>query len=154
MERDPARAAVPEMLAALPDATRRWAEGFVAGVNHHIAHAPRTPYEFNVLGLASELWTLRGLLLVGRFAATDVSWLVFARLLRGQAELLAAEWDALWPLIQGDDVLPWPDRGQDAALALVRGSNNAAVSAARSRGGAGLIASDPHLAITLPPPTR
>ena len=51
--------------------------------------------------------------------------------------------------------------GRHAALArvarrrrrwgLVRGSNSAAVSAARSSNGAGLIASDPHLPITLPP---
>lgn len=144
-------AAVPEMQAALPEATRRWAEGFVAGVNHHIAHAPRAPYELDLLGLQAEPWTLRDLLQVSRLAATDVSWLVFARLLRSQARLPAAEWDALWPAIQGGDALPWPDRPEDAALALARGSNSAAVSAARSRGGAGLIASDPHLAVTLPP---
>jgi penicillin amidase len=54
----------------------------------------------------------------------------------------------LWPLIQGGDVLPWLGRVQEATLALVRGSNSAAVSA-RSRRGAGLIAFDPHLALTL-----
>jgi penicillin amidase len=144
-------AAVPDMLAMLPEATWRWADGFIAGVNHHIANAREAPYEFGLLGLAPEPWTLRDLLLVGRLAATDVSWLLFARLLRGQAQLPAAEWDALWPAIQGGDILPWPDRAPDAALALVRGSNSAAVSAARSRGGAGLIASDPHVAIPLPP---
>ncbi|CAH2599834.1 Penicillin acylase family protein [Rhodovastum atsumiense] len=143
--------AVPGIAAMLLRSTRVWAEGFVAGVNHHIAHAPALPPEFRLLGLTPGPWTLADLLAVGRLAATDVSWLVFARLLHGQARLSGAEWETLWPLMQQGDTLPWPAREAEAVLTLVRGSNSAAVPARRGRDGAGMIASDPHLAITLPP---
>ena len=51
-------AAVPQMIATLPNATRRWLVGFIAGVNHQIAHAPALPYEFGLLDLRPEPWTL------------------------------------------------------------------------------------------------
>ncbi|HYZ63331.1 MAG TPA: penicillin acylase family protein, partial [Acetobacteraceae bacterium] len=144
-------AAVPEMLAALPESSRHWAEGFVAGVNHQIELAPALPHEFRLLGIRPAPWTLEDLLLVSRMAATDISWLVFARLLRSQARLDPAEWARLWPLLQNGDALPMPETAEEAALGLVRGSNAAAVAASRSASGAGLIASDPHLPILLPP---
>ena len=144
-------AAAPEMIATLPSATRRWLEGFVAGINHQIAHAPSLPYEFRLLDVRPEPWTLEHLMIASRLAAADASWMVLARLLRAQTLLPAAEWDALWPAMQMGDTLPWPRNAAEAALGLVRGSNSAAVSAARSSHGAGLIASDPHLPITLPP---
>ncbi|MDT7950224.1 MAG: penicillin acylase family protein [Acetobacteraceae bacterium] len=143
--------AVPAMSAALPDRSRVWAEGFVAGINHQIARAPAVPYEFRLLGVAPTPWTVAELLLVSRLAATDVSWLLFANLLRAQAKMPAAAWDALWPLLQQGDTLPVPTGLEEAALGLVRGSNSAAVAAGRSAGGAGMIASDPHLPTMLPP---
>ena len=143
--------AVPAMVAALPDATRRWMESFLAGVNHVIAHAPALPYELRLLDLAPEPWTLAELLTVTRLASADVSWLAFARLVRAQARMPAAAWDALWPQMQAGDTLPWPGRAEEAAVALFRGSNSAVVPADRSASGAGLIASDPHLSIDLPP---
>lgn len=88
-------AAVPRMAAALDDTSRRWAEGFIAGVNHHIARAPALPYEFGLLRVVPQPWTLEDLLLIGRLAATDVSWLLFGRLLQGHARLNKAEWHAL-----------------------------------------------------------
>ena len=143
-------AAVAAMEAALPEPTRIWLEGFVAGVNH-VQHAQALPHEFHLLGFRPEPWTLRELLTVSRLASTDVSWLVFARLLKSQAALATEDWDALWPDLQAGDALPWPSRPEEAALGFIRGSNSAAVPAARSATGAGLIASDPHLSITLPP---
>ncbi len=142
--------AAPGIEAMLPVATRRWLEGFLAGVNHHIAHASAQPHEFALLGMAAEPWTLRHLLAVSRLASADVSWLVFTRLLHAEARMPAAEWAQLWPAMQDGDTLPWPSNLEEAALGLVRGSNSAAVPAARSASGAGMIASDPHLSITLP----
>ena len=145
--------AVPGIRAMLPDATRRWAEGFVAGVNHHLAHADALPYELDWLGLRPEPWTLDDLLLIGRLAAADVSWMVLARLLRARAGLPASEWDALWPRMLDGDAAPLPaGLGLDAALGLglARGSNSAAVAARRSATGAAMIASDPHLGVMLP----
>ncbi len=143
--------AVPRMAAALDESSRRWAEGFLAGVNHHIAHAPALPYEFGLLDVAPRPWTLEDLLLIGRLAATDVSWLLFGRLLQGHARLGNAEWQALWPMMQAGDTLPLPRTTAEAALGMVRGSNSVAVAARGAAGRAGMIASDPHLSVTLPP---
>ncbi|MBV8913030.1 MAG: penicillin acylase family protein, partial [Acetobacteraceae bacterium] len=133
-------AAVPEIEAMLPESSRRWGEAFVAGINHQIARAPALPYEFRLLRLRPRPWTLADLLGVSRLAATDVSWMVFARLLRGRAQIGADDWARLWPALQSGDTLPWPETPEEAALGLVRGSNSAAVGAARSAAGAGLIA--------------
>jgi penicillin amidase len=143
--------AVPAMITALPDRTRRWAEGFLAGVNHVIAHAPALPYELRLFDVAPQPWTLADLLSVTRLASADVSWLVFGRLLRAQAQMPAPMWNALFPQMQAGDTLPWPERPDEAAVALFRGSNSAVVPAGRSATGSGLIASDPHLGIALPP---
>ncbi len=143
--------AVPAIAAALPEATRRWLDGFLAGVNHIIAHAPERPYELRLLDVAPEPWTLQDLLAVTRLASADVSWIAFASLLRAQDRMPSATWDALWPQMQAGDRLPWPTVPEEAAVALFRGSNSAVVPADRSATGAGLIASDPHLSVGLPP---
>ncbi|WP_428395011.1 penicillin acylase family protein [Lichenicoccus sp.] len=131
--------AVPEIEARLPPATRLWGRGFVAGINHIITQAPSLPHEFQLLRLRPTPWTLRDLLAVSRLAATDMSWLVFARLLRARTRLDPASWRALWPMLQAGDNIPSP------------GSNSAAVAASASATGAGLIASDPHLSVAQPP---
>src|SRR5205085_7487627 len=41
---DPTRA-VPAIERSLPAATRDWLDGFVAGVNHHVANADEAPLE-------------------------------------------------------------------------------------------------------------
>ncbi len=143
--------AVPGIDSMLPDATRRWAQGFVAGINHVVEQAPERPHEWALLGLAPRPWTVRDLLAVSRLAAADVSWMVFARLLRAQAAFDPRAWDALWPTLQEGDILPVAERPTEAAFGLVRGSNSAAVAASRSGTGAPLIASDPHLSIAQPP---
>ena len=143
--------AVPAIEAMLPEPTRVWAEGFVAGLNHVIAGAPALPHEFALAGLAPAPWTLRDLLAVSRLAATDVSWLVFARLLRARQGMDAAAWQLLWPALQGGDRPPSPERSAETAFGFGRGSNCAVVCAAASSTGAGLIASDPHLSVGQPP---
>jgi len=143
--------AVPAMARALPERTRTWAEAFVAGINHHLANATALPYELRLLRLRPEPWTLEHLLTVSRLAAADISWLVFGRLLRGHATLDPATWQALWPLLQQGDTLPVPERAEEAGFGPVRGSNSAAVAASRTANGGGLIASDPHLSLAVPP---
>jgi penicillin amidase len=143
--------AVPSIAAMLPPATRAWAEGFLAGVNHVIAAAPALPHEFALFDCVPAPWTLADLLAVARLAATDVSWMVFRRLLAAEAKLTAAEWQALWPRLQAADTMAVADDGTEAALGVVRGSNCAAVAGRRPGQRAGIIASDPHLSIAVPP---
>lgn len=156
--------AVPGIIAGLPDATRRWAEAFLAGFNHcvtHLARAGTLPHEFAVLRIAPEPWTLADLFTLARLVSTDVNWLVWSRLLRARAGMSGEEWRRTWPmLLEGGAADTWTEArppGPDEALAeqaLARSartdSNSAAVAAFRSASGGAMIASDPHLPITLP----
>jgi penicillin G amidase len=142
--------AVPRTMAALSPESRAWAEGFIAGINHVIAHAPPPP-EFALLDLRAEPWTLADLLTSSRLAGADVSWIVWSRLLRTQASLSEAAWRALWPrLLRGG--APPPEAGVEEAVgAFARtGSNAAAVAGWRSASGSALFAADPHLSVALP----
>ncbi len=134
--------AVPAMIDALPAATRAWAEAFVRGINHVVAHGPRPP-ELAAMRVPRQPWTLSDLFTLARLCSADVSWIVWSRLLRVQAAMPAPAWAALWPrlLAAGVPTLPGIARG---------GSNSAAVSARRSAHGAAMIASDPHLSMGLP----
>ncbi|MBX6323006.1 MAG: penicillin acylase family protein, partial [Rhodospirillaceae bacterium] len=85
--------AVPAIAAALPADTRTWLEGFVAGINHHVAHAETMPPELALLGIGRTPWRVEDVLTIGRLAASDVSWLVWLRLLRLRD---AADWPAPW----------------------------------------------------------
>ena len=74
--------AVPAILAALPEATRRWLQRFVDGINHYQATAKRMPFEYRVLGLAREPSTVADVLTFGRLAGADISWIVWFNLLK------------------------------------------------------------------------
>ncbi len=142
--------AVPAIIAGLSDDTRRWAEGFLRGVNHVIAHAPPPP-EFALLGIGREAWTLSDLFTATRLAGADVNWIVWARLLRARATMSAEAWRALWPLLLGGAAPP-PEPGAEETLAAFArtGSNAAALAGWRSRSGAALLAADPHLSVNVP----
>lgn len=157
--------AVPAIIDSLPAPTRRWAECFVRGLNHVIAHSRALPREFAVLGLKREPWTLTDLFTLARLSASDVSWFVWPKLLRSHHAMTPEQWQSLWPrLLAGgaasslatDAPIAGPD-GEDLAVQAVagysrQGSNAWAVSARRSASGSALIASDPHLPLHMPPP--
>lgn len=148
--------AVPEIIAGLPPATRRWVEGFLRGINHHLAHARELPHEFRLLGFRPEPWTLTEFFTVARLVAADVTWLVWPRLLRAREALGAAAWAKLWPLLLASGApadLGGENAAADAIAANTRGGSNSAAVAASRRGPAGrgaMIASDPHLGLALP----
>src|SRR5436190_5977607 len=154
---DPIRA-VPGIEAALPDGTRDWAAGFVAGINHHLASPVEKPFEFGLLGIEPEPWTVRHMLGIGRLAAADINWLLWMRLLRLPR---GPDWPEIWARLIEDGAAPLPSlaSGQDMAseafarlvLGLGRaGSNAVAVSGERSATGRPWLAGDPHLSLGLP----
>ena len=62
----------------MDEATRRWVQRFVDGINHYQDTASELPHDFGVLGLEPEPWTLEDVFVMGRLAGTDVNWLVWA----------------------------------------------------------------------------
>lgn len=150
--------AVPAIVAALPGETRRWLEGFVAGINHYLTRVAALPYEFAVLGLKREPWTIAEVLTLGRLASTDVTWLVWLRLVGLRHH---PDWPEICGRLTGGEVTPSiPSVGLAAdpgpafwtvlSSAARSGSNAVAVSATRSATGAPLLAGDSHLPIILP----
>jgi penicillin amidase len=147
---------VPATIAALAPETRSWAEHFLAGLNHHIDRVTRLPEECRLLGIGREHWGLADLFTVARLASADVTWIVFARLLRAQRQL-NADWPAVLHALMQDGsavpsgLQPGQERAEDALAHLARmGSNAAVVGGRRTTNGAALIASDPHLGLGLP----
>jgi penicillin G amidase len=154
---DPGRA-VPAILDGLPEHTRDWLDGFVAGINHHLASDVAAPFEFGLLGITAEPWSIADVLSVGRLAAADVNWLLWMRLLRLER---GEDWPEIWARLIAEGAAPAPSfagTGLDPADAFARvllglgraGSNALAVSGRRSATGNAWLAGDPHLSLSLP----
>jgi penicillin amidase len=149
--------AVPAILAALPQATRRWLQRFVDGINHYQATAKRLPFEYRILGLDREPWTVADVLAFGRLVGADVSWIVWFNLLKLRDR---PDWPQLWArlLEQGGDRAAAPNSGRPANEAMANilaglsrsGSNSLAIAPRRTRTGSAILANDPHLGINLP----
>ncbi|MGI4959882.1 MAG: penicillin acylase family protein [Janthinobacterium lividum] len=148
--------AVPEMIAMLPAATLQWAEGFIAGINHHLAHAAVLPRDCSILAIRPEPWTLAELMTLMRLSSADISWLIWSKLLRIRRRMAPGDWASLWPRLLAGGAPADPVPGSLVARitgSMARaGSNAAAVSGARTATGAALIASDPHLPYGMPNP--
>lgn len=147
---DPVRA-VPAILAALPPESRDWLDGFVAGINHHIASAP-SPYELRLFGIAPQPWTAADVLAITRLAAADVNWLLWMRLVRLPQ---GPDWPDFWARMLAESAPALGAEEPEAFDEIVRGagragSNAFAVAGRLSRSGAPLLAGDPHLTQSLP----
>jgi penicillin amidase len=150
--------AAPEIVRNMPPDTRRWLDGFVAGVNFYIAHAKELPHEFKAMGLAPAPWTAEDVITAGRLASADVNWFVWFSLLKQRAR---NDWPQLWAQLVTEgsasfpsyaaDLTPQQAALQDLLGGLSRsGSNSVAVAGERSASGGALLASDPHLGVSQP----
>lgn len=148
--------ALPQILDAMSEEERGLAEHFVAGINHVLLNSREKPLEFELLRMKVEPWTLVDLLTYQRLTCTDLSWMIWMRLLPLRERLPSEVWQALWPrLLTGGmpaaATASWHELDGRAVTSMLRGgSNSVAVAARRSRSGAALIASDPHLSLQLP----
>ena len=150
--------ATDAILQAMPEENRAWLDAFVAGINHYQANVDDLPHEYALLGLPREPWSPGDVITIGRLASTDVNWLVWFRLMEQRDR---ADWPALWARLieHGSDSAPSfvADTPPDLEPLMTVlgdvsriGSNSVAVSGERSATGGALIASDPHLGLSLP----
>nr|WP_264185680.1 penicillin acylase family protein [Roseicella aerolata] len=145
--------AAPAIERGWPAGTRAFVGSFLAGLNHALLRGPRPP-ESGLLGLRREPLTTADLLAIGRLAGTDINWLAWFSLLaeRGTPGF-ARRWQRTLEAGAGTTM---PANGEQAALgALLQGlsrsgSNAVAIAPSRSASGAALLASDPHLGLSLP----
>lgn len=144
----------------LHPATRLWLERFAAGVNAYAARATERPFEFRVLGIEPEPWTVRDLLVTGRLFAADVNWFTMFSLLPLMDD---PRWERIWRRTLDNGAASIPsyrarDSSDEKRLILARllrgmsrsGSNAAAVAPEKTAHGAALLAGDSHLGISLP----
>jgi penicillin G amidase len=148
--------AAPAVEAGWPAETRDFVGAFLAGLNHAATRGP-VPPEFGLLGLSPEPYTVGDMLAVGRLAGTDINWFSYFSLL---AERGRPGFARLWQrTLEAGAGLAEPGEQADprrAALGTIlsglsrSGSNAVAVAPSRSASGAALLASDPHLGLSLP----
>jgi len=143
-------------------------ERFCAGVNAGAAAAPAPPFEMRLLGLKWTPWTPVDILSLGKLLAFGLStnWereLLRADMLRELGPELTARLDPTYP---ADNPVVTQEAWTGDGLSIVgqidavrrsmglaaeaSGSNNWAVSGARSATGSPLIAGDPHLPPSMP----
>jgi penicillin amidase len=154
----------------LDDEVRAPIEAYCAGINAAAASASKLPAELQLLRLEFEPWTPADSLTVTKLLAFGLStnWereLLRAEMARELGAELTARLDPGYPA-GNPEVLRPGEAYEGAALALVEqidkvreqlglaveatGSNNWAVSAAKSATGGPLIAGDPHLPPSMP----
>jgi penicillin amidase len=162
--------AVPEIERRMPDETRAWVQAYCDGLNHYWSSVPRRAPEFRLLARGHEPWAPRDVLTVGRLVGADFAWLTYFSLLKRRGE---AGFGELWRRVRevGECMAdPFGPGAGPAAISSIlagsgrHGSNSVAVAAHRSATGGAMIASDPHLGMSLPnfwllagcapPPTR
>ena len=154
--------------ARLDPELRAQLERFCAGVNQAAADAKALPFELQVLRQRFEPWSPVDILSLGKLLAFGLStnWereLLRADMIRELGPELAARLDPVYPA--GNPVVDQtPFSGEGLPLveqidavrrsiglaAEASGSNNWAVSGARSATGSPLIAGDPHLPPSMP----
>ncbi|KAA5606718.1 penicillin acylase family protein [Roseospira marina] len=158
--------AAPDILAAMPEASRTWLTRFTDGINHYLMTVEDLPHDFAVLGLEREPWRPEEILTIGRLAGTDINWLKWVGLLKQRdrpdfATLLDRElrYGGLAPssaaaVSEAADLRSGHDRALTMLTAILsgwgRGSNSLALAGSRTASGAPMIASDPHLGVSQP----
>ncbi|HEX8375588.1 MAG TPA: penicillin acylase family protein, partial [Geminicoccaceae bacterium] len=148
--------AVPEIERRMPDETRAWVQAYCDGLNHYWSSVPKRAPEFRLLARGHEPWTPRDVLTVGRLVGADFAWLTYFSLLKRRGE---AGFGELWRRVRevGECMAdPFGPGAGPAAISSImagsgrHGSNSVAVAAHRSASGGAMIASDPHLGMSLP----
>lgn len=140
-------------IASFDPAVRTTIEQYLAGVNAWIAQARPLPPEFVLLGFKPRAWTVEDVSLVGFYQ----TWFALTLMDRG------ADYRAVFAKLGGDanrlanTVQRWSPPSvptgplSAAGQRMTKASNSWVVAPARSRSGAALHASDPHLELSSAP---
>jgi penicillin G amidase len=156
-----------EIVAKLDDATRADLAAYAAGVNAFLAADPVLPVEFQVFRIKPEAWKPADSVAWMMVMSWDLSgnWRQELARMRFAAKLGRERAGELVPGYPGDPALPLPDfkalyaEMAPTAMALLAispppgdaiGSNNWALSGARTESGKPLLANDPHLGLQAP----
>lgn len=140
---------------AMPPETRAYLESFVAGLNYYQANVADLPPEFALLGMAREPYALEDIVAIGHIAGIDINWFTMIGLMRMRDR---PDYDQIYnrTLAAGAGPTVSFDATKTNAFfdwlnnSVRSGSNSFAISPSKSASGATMIASDPHLGVSLP----
>ena len=144
-------------LATMPEATKRWLQRFVDGVNHYQATAKRLPFEYEAPGARARAVDGRRRARLRPFGRRrcHLDRLVRPSQAARPPRLAAYLGTPLAPRGRS----PSFHRGQRERSAIIEtllaglsrsGSNSLALAPKRTRNGAAILANDPHLGINVP----
>ncbi len=139
-------------IGGLSPAVRRTIEQYTAGVNAWIAQARPLPPEFTLLGFMPRDWTVEDVSLVGYYQ----SYFSLTLMDRGAdyreiLTKLGGDASRLANLVQRWSPPTVPEPLNVAMSRMTKASNSWVVAPARSKSGAALHASDPHLELSSAP---
>lgn len=139
----------------LPPETRAYLQAFVDGLNYYQRTAKQLPPEFGLLGLGREDFVVEDIIAIGRVAGIDINWFTMINLLRQRDdprfdEILTRTLEAGSGPTVSFDATKTSAFFNLLSSSMRSGSNAFAVSGARSASGKPMIASDPHLGLSVP----
>lgn len=152
--------AAPDIWAAMPETSKEWVEGFVAGLNCVQAQRGRGVDE-KLLGIQPEPYTPLDILLFGRLAGADVNWPIYFSLIEHRLSGDFVQWwNRLRRVGAGVSTSFEAPNSPRASVAqqignfltsIARsGSNSIVLHGTRTQSGHPLMVNDPHLGQHLP----
>lgn len=146
--------AADEIIAAYPPETRKWLQDYLDGLNYYIENVKKLPWDFSVMHMKPKSWTMQDLVSTFRMASADVNWIYLAGFIR---EMKNPEWEKVWKLFieYNQSSIPSEIEGvpsiQDLIMSFTEsGSNSLVIAGSKTKSGAAMIASDPHVSVFLP----
>ena len=147
--------AVEAIERRMPEESRVWTQAYVGGLNAYWARVRKRSPEFKLLVRGHEPWTIKDVCTVGWVIGADFYWLTYLPLLKERAKPGFAE---LWRRVREAGECTADPFGRGAGPAAISsifaatnraGGNSVAVGPERSATGGALLASDPHLGMSL-----
>lgn len=152
-------AAVDSIESNMDTETKLWLTSFVQGINLYQERMNELPLELKALNLQMQDWTLKDIIKIGRLISADVNWFSWFSYLKLQEK---PGWDSFWKKLVSSgggtalSTQAYSQNSQEKILAELlggmskSGSNAFVLGADKTKSGSAIMASDPHLGLTLP----
>ncbi|MAZ48635.1 MAG: hypothetical protein CME65_08725 [Halobacteriovoraceae bacterium] len=131
-----------------------WMKNFTAGLNWYIEHAQMKPITSKLIDKKVEKYTIEEVMSIGRIVGADLSWITYAKYLR---EAKSPQWENKFNKSKEKLKIDTPSIRNNliSFFELLEnnsksGSNSVAISADKTNTNSSMIASDPHVGLTLP----
>lgn len=146
--------AADQIVAMFPMHTLQWLEAYLQGLNYYIENTKNFPWDLKLMHLEPKPWNMNDLVTMFRMMSADVNWIYLASFIK---EMNNPEWEKIWNLHMefNQGSVPSNSEGMPSIQDLIHGftesgSNSLVVGGKKTKSGAGMIASDPHISIFMP----